>query len=122
MDDVKVFVKNEKELENLIQIIRIFSQDIGIKFGIDKYTMLIMKTEERVSVEGIELQNQGCIRMFGEKENYKYLEIFKADMIKQAEIRKEYPRRTRKPLETKPCMLYSDLWARNAYGCKTKNV
>ena len=35
MDDIKLFTKYEKELENLIQTIRIFSQDIGIEFGIE---------------------------------------------------------------------------------------
>ena len=33
MDDMKLFAKNEKELETLIQTIRIYSQDIGIKFA-----------------------------------------------------------------------------------------
>ena len=62
--------------------------------------MLIMKSEESESAEGIELQNQKCIRMLGEKVNYKYLGILEADTIKQAEmrekIRKVNFRRTRK--------------------------
>ena len=33
MDIIKRFDKNEKELENLIQIVRIYCQDIGMKFG-----------------------------------------------------------------------------------------
>ena len=32
MDDIKL-TKNEKELETLIQTVRIYSQDIGMKFG-----------------------------------------------------------------------------------------
>ena len=34
MDDIKVFAKNEKELEILVQTIRIYSQYIGIELGI----------------------------------------------------------------------------------------
>ena len=34
IDDIKQFANNEKELENLIQIIRIYSQDIRMEFGI----------------------------------------------------------------------------------------
>ena len=30
MDDIKLFAKNEKELETLIQAVRIYSHDIGI--------------------------------------------------------------------------------------------
>ena len=37
MDDIKLFAKNEKELETLIHTIRIYSQDIGMKFGIEKW-------------------------------------------------------------------------------------
>ena len=34
MDDIKLFAKNEKELENLILEVRIYSQDIGMESGI----------------------------------------------------------------------------------------
>ena len=34
MDDVKLFSQNEKELETLIQAVRIYSHDTGIEFGI----------------------------------------------------------------------------------------
>ena len=55
MDGIKLFAKNEKELENLIQTIRIYSQDIGISLGIEKCSMLIMKGGKRQIREGIEL-------------------------------------------------------------------
>ena len=36
MDDLKLSAKNEKGLESLVQIVRIFIDDIGMAFGIDK--------------------------------------------------------------------------------------
>ena len=33
MDDIQLFAKNEKELETLIQAVRIHCQDTGIEFG-----------------------------------------------------------------------------------------
>ena len=33
MDDTKLFVKHEKELDTLIRSFRIYSQDIGMEFG-----------------------------------------------------------------------------------------
>ena len=33
MDNIKLFAKNEKELETLIHAVRIYRQDIGIEFG-----------------------------------------------------------------------------------------
>ena len=40
MDDIKLFAKNEKEQETLIHAVRIYSQDIGMEFGIEKCAML----------------------------------------------------------------------------------
>ena len=35
MDDVKLFAKNEKELETQIHSVRIYRQDIGMELGIE---------------------------------------------------------------------------------------
>ena len=105
MDDIKLFAKNEKELETLIHAVRIYSQDIGIEFGIGKCAMLVMKSDKRHLTDGMELPNQDKIRTLGENETYRDLGILEADTIKQVEmkekIQKEYLRRTRKLLETK---------------------
>ena len=105
MDDIKLFAKNEKELESLIHAVRICSQDIGMEFGIEKCAMLVIKSGKRHMTDGMELPNRDKIRTLGENETYKYLGILEADTIKQVEmkgkIRKEYLSRTRKLLETK---------------------
>ena len=44
MDNIKHFAKNEKELEPLIQTIRIYCQDLGMQFCVGKYGALIMKS------------------------------------------------------------------------------
>ena len=104
-DDIKLFAKTEKELETLIHAVRIYSQDIGMEFGIEKYAMLAMKSGKQHMTDGMELPNHDKIRTLGENETNKYLGILEADTIKQVEmkvkIRKEYLRRTRKLLETK---------------------
>ena len=85
MDDIKLFAKNEKELE--------------------KCAMLVMKSGKRHRTDGMELPNQDKIRTLAENETYKYLGILDADTVKQVQmkekIQKEYLRRTRKLLETK---------------------
>ena len=40
MDDIKLFARNKKELETLIQVARINSQNVGMEFGIEKCAML----------------------------------------------------------------------------------
>ena len=47
MEGIKIFDKNEKEQETLSKDIRIYSQDIGIEFGIEKCAMLIAKKRKR---------------------------------------------------------------------------
>ena len=44
MDDIKLFAKNEKELENRAHAVRIYNQDIGMGFGIEKFTEQVMKS------------------------------------------------------------------------------
>ena len=51
MDDIKLFTKNEKELENLISAERIYSQDIGMEFVIEKWAVLKMKNGKRHRTE-----------------------------------------------------------------------
>ena len=58
MDDIKLFAKNEKELETLIHAVRIYSQDIGIEFGIEKCAMLVIKSGKRHLTDGMELPNR----------------------------------------------------------------
>ena len=105
MDDIKLFAKNEKELETLIHTVRIYSQDIRMKFDIEKCALFVMKSVKRHLTDGIERANQDKIRTLAENETYKYLGILEADTIKQVEIKdkiqKEYLRRTRKLLEAK---------------------
>ena len=66
---------DDDELEILIQIVRIYSQDIGMKFGIEKCARLIMNCGKKETTEGIEMPNQERIRTLREKENYRYLGI-----------------------------------------------
>ena len=105
MDGIKLFAKNEKELETLIHAVRIYSQDIGMEFGIEKCAMLVMKSGKQHLTDWMELPNQDKIRTLAENKTYKYMGILKADTIKQVEmknkIQKEFLRRTRKLLETK---------------------
>ena len=119
MDYIKLFVKNEKELETVIHAVRIYSQDIGMEFDIEKCARLVMKSGKRHLTDGMELPNQDKIRTLREKETYKYLGILEADTIKQEEIKekikKEYLRRTR--------TLLRQNYQRNKYlGCTPRKI
>ena len=105
MDDLKLYAKSEKDLESLIQTVRIFSEDIGMEFGLDKCAVMIMKRGKQIEANGIRLPDEKKIRSLKEDESYKYLGVLEADDLKRLEmkeiIKKEYKRRVRKVLETK---------------------
>ena len=81
MDDIKLRVllfakKKKKELETVIHAERIYSQDIGMEFGIEKCTMPVMKSSTRHLSDGMELPNQDKIRTLGEKEILSHLGVW----------------------------------------------
>ena len=43
MDDLKLFAKSKNQIDSLAQTVYIFSEDIGMQFGIKKCRVLIME-------------------------------------------------------------------------------
>ena len=66
MDDLKLFAKNEKEIDSLVQTVRIFSDDIGMKFGLEKCAAMTMKRGKWVHSDGIVLPDGTQLRALGE--------------------------------------------------------
>ena len=75
MNDIKMFAKNEKEFDILIQTIRICSQDIGMEFGIEKCAMFIIRSGKRQITEGIRLSNQERVKRKGNLQILGYIGI-----------------------------------------------
>ena len=107
MEDLKLYGRNESQLDYLIQSVRVVSEDISMEFGISKCATLIMKRGKVIESEGITLPGDKVIRSLNsdEEEGYKYLGVLEADNIKHGEmkekIQKECFRRVRKILKSK---------------------
>ena len=86
IDDIQLFAKNEKELETLIQAVRIYSDDIGMEFR--KWALPILRSGKLQMTEEIELPNKEKIRTPRQKETYRNLGILEAD-TKQAEMKEK---------------------------------
>ena len=54
--------------------VRIYSNDIGMEFGIEKCAMLVMKSGKPHLNDRMELPNQDKIRTQTEKQIYKYIQ------------------------------------------------
>ena len=104
MDDLKLYGKTKSDIEGLISTVRIFSDDIGMRFGLQKCASIVLKRGKRVEDEGIHLAEDKMIEDVG-IENYKYLGVLEADTIKmeltKEKIMKEYRRRVKKVLGSK---------------------
>ena len=70
MDDLKLFSKNERGLDSLINTVRIFSADIKMEFEIEKCAVLIMKRGTKVKSNGILLPDAVKIKSLDERESY----------------------------------------------------
>ena len=81
IEDLKLFGKTEKQLDTLINSVRVFSSDISMESGIEKFGIMVTK------------------------KGYKYLGVLEADVIKdkdmKGKIEREYARRVRKILKSK---------------------
>ena len=53
MDDQKLFTKSKNHIDSLVQTVHIFSDDIGMQFGIKKCGVLIMERGKVIRTDGI---------------------------------------------------------------------
>ena len=81
MDNLKMYSKRESVLDCFIQTVRIFREDNGMQFWIDKGAMLLMKKMKIVKSDGIELPNEKVIKLLEERESCKYLGLLEADEL-----------------------------------------
>ena len=105
MDDLKLSSQSEKGLDSLVQTVPVFSEDIGMEFGIEKCAMLVMGKGKIVKSVGIKLPEGKVIKSLQEDESYKYLGILEADKFLAKKMKfnvsKEYIRTLKKVLKSK---------------------
>ena len=77
-----MYAKNEKGLESLVQTVRIFSDDIGMEFGIDRCVMLVLKRGKIANFDGISLSDRRFMTRSTEGAGYKYLGILRFKLIR----------------------------------------
>ena len=92
-------------MDSLIQTVCVYSEDIGMEFGIEKCAMLVIVKGKIMKSVGIELPDGKVIKSLQEGESYKYLRILEADKFLEEKMKlnvsKEYIRRLKKVLKSK---------------------
>ena len=56
MDGLRLYGRNEMEINSLVHTVRVFSSDIGMDFGVKKCAMMVMKRGKLDKSEGIRLR------------------------------------------------------------------
>ena len=104
MDDLKLFAKGKNQIDSLVQIVHVFSEDIGMQFGIKKCGVLIMERGKVIRTDGIRLPDGQHMKDI-DATGYTYLGILETDKIKEKEMKekfsREYLRRLRLMLRSK---------------------
>ena len=62
MDDLKLYSQSEKVLDSLVQTVCVFSEDMGMEFGIEKCAVLVMEKGKILKSVGIELPDGKVIK------------------------------------------------------------
>ena len=75
IDDLKLYGASKDQLDSLIQVVRIFSQDIKMSFGLEKCAALEIRRGRQVGNSGIDLPDYQHIGKIRREEGYKYLAI-----------------------------------------------
>ena len=78
MDDLRLFRKSDGHIDSLVQTVLIFSEGIGMEFGLKKCGVVILKKGKLVKFDGIHLPNQEIMKEVDEN-GYTYLGILELD-------------------------------------------
>lgn len=70
-----------KKIDSLIQTIRLISKDIGMEFGINKCTILVMKRGQVIKSEGIQIPDCHTGKSLKKEKSYKYLGVLESEKV-----------------------------------------
>ena len=88
MDDLKLYGKNDKEIDSVIKTVWQCSKDIKMEFGILKCVVVSLQRGKKTRWEGIQLRNGEEIVEAGVR-GYKYLGILELDKIMCDEMKRK---------------------------------
>jgi len=104
MDDLNIYAKDDTELEKLLDTVKPFSDEIGMKFGLDKCAEATFKRGKMVKSTNVVLNGNTVIKELDQENTYKYLYVNKSNGIQHStmkeKLQKECIRRVRSIMKT----------------------
>ena len=89
MDDLKLFAKNDQQLQGLLNIVKQFSDDIRMEFGLDKCAKATFFRGKLLKAKNITLDTATVIKDLKLEESYKYLGVTEGDEIQHSSMREK---------------------------------
>ena len=62
MDDLKLFGKSENQIDSLVWTEYLFSEGIGMEFGLKKCAVVVLKRGKTIKFDGIQLPNEEIMK------------------------------------------------------------
>ena len=104
MNDLKLYPKDYNNLEGLLRIVKGFSDNIGMEFGLSKGARATFKRGKLEKSDHVRLDEETMIKDLEQEKVYKYLGVDESSGIQHAtmkqKLKKELVRRTRLILKT----------------------
>lgn len=88
MDDLKLYARGRRHLEGELELVRQFSADIGMKFGLQKCAAVDVRKGKLVREEDVTLSDGQIIESMGIEDRYKYLGVQQTYEVKEKENKK----------------------------------
>ena len=99
MDDLKLYLKDDSELEGLLRIVKGFSDDIGMEFGLSKCAKITFKRGTLERFDHVRLDEETMIKDWEQEKVIKYLVVDESSGIQHAtmkqKVKTKLVRRTR---------------------------
>uniref|UniRef100_H2ZXX1 Reverse transcriptase domain-containing protein n=1 Tax=Latimeria chalumnae TaxID=7897 RepID=H2ZXX1_LATCH len=89
MEDLKLCAKSNKDMLALTKIVKTFSKDICMQFGLDKCATVTINRGQVVRGDGLKLPPDEVVNPLPLEENYKYLSILEHGSINNIDVKKE---------------------------------
>ena len=87
MDDLKLNSKNEQEKFLELKIVKQFSDDIGVEFGLELCSKASFKKDKLTSTGNITINDDTEIQELGQEGVYKYLGVDETDGIQHNKMK-----------------------------------
>ena len=74
---MKLYTKDDSELDGLLRIVKGFSDNIGMEFGLSKCTKAIFKRGKLEKSDHVQLDEEAIIKDLEQEKVYKSLSVLK---------------------------------------------